>query len=236
MFVLRSVNRRFVGMEDGLSDDQRQQLLQILTAEYSALQAGHSAIIMETNARTTVFLGVVSSTLVALVFVGQLSKLGTAFFVFALVLLPTMFFLGLVTFQRSLQLIVEEYIYAEGRSRIRHFYVEMMPQAERYFVGTLHDDFSTTLAPTTFGGPVGLGRQSLLTVPGAIAVINSVIVGSFAGLLVRAVGVEVLALSMGVGIAVFFVSVMIHRRSVIARLNQIDQRLPTLFPKEDSSS
>jgi hypothetical protein len=29
-----------------------------------------------------------------------------------------------VTFQRSLQLIVEEYIYAEGKSRIRHFYVE----------------------------------------------------------------------------------------------------------------
>jgi hypothetical protein len=107
----------------------------------------------------------------------------------------------------------------------------MMPQAERYFVGPIHDDFSTTVAPAAFGGPVGLGRQSLLTMPGAIAVINSVIVGSLASLVVRAVGVEVLALSMGVGIAVFFVSVLIHWRSVIARLNQIDQQLPTLFPK-----
>jgi hypothetical protein len=142
----------------------------------------------------------------------------------------------LVTYQRSLQLIVEESIYAEGKIRIRHFYVEMIPQAERYFVGPTHDQFSATVAPTTFGEPIGIGRQSLLTVPGAIVVINSVIVGSLAGLLVRAVGVEVLALSMGVGIAVFFVSVLIHRRSVIARLNQIDERLPTLFPKEDSSS
>lgn len=223
-------------MEDGLSDDQRQQMLQILTTEYSALQAGHTSTIMETNARTTVFLGVVSSTLVALVFVGQLSKLGTAFFAFAMVLLPTIFFLGLVTYQRSLQLIVEEYIYAEGMSRIRHFYCEMFPQTERYFVGPTHDEFSATLTPTAFGGPVRLGVQSLLTVPSAIALVNSVIVGSFAGLLVRAVGVEVFAFSMGVGIAVFFVSVMMHRRDQLARLNQIDQRLPTLFPKENSSS
>ena len=151
-------------MEDQLSNDQRQKMLQFMATEHSVLQAGRSATIFETGGRTAVFLGTVSSTLIALAFVGQISRLGTAFFAFALVLLPTLFFLGLVTFERAMQLGVEDYIYAVGMSRIRHFYVEMVPQAEKYFVGSIYDDFSTTMAPTVFGMPVGLAWQSFLTV------------------------------------------------------------------------
>jgi hypothetical protein len=222
-------------MEDQLSDDQRKKMLQFMATEHSVLQAGRSATIFETGGRTAVFLGTVSSTLIALALVGQISRLGTAFFAFALVLLPTLFFLGLVTFERAMELGVEDYIYAVGMSRIRHFYVELVPQAERYFVGSIHDDFSTTLAPTVFGMPVGLAWQSLLTMPGAIAIVNSVILGSFASLLVRAVAVESLALSVGVGIAVFVVSVLLHRRHQITRWRQIEQRLPTLFPSEPTA-
>jgi hypothetical protein len=225
-------------MEDRLSDDQREKMLPFMTTEHSVLQAGRSATIFETGGRTAVFLGSVSSSLIALAFVGQISRLGTAPFAFALVLLPTLFFLGLVTFERTMELAVESVIYAVGMSRIRHFFVEMVPQAERCFVGSIHDDLSTTMAPTVFGrpvSPVSLGWQSLLTVTGAIAMVNSIIAGSFAGLLVRVFRVESLALSMGVGIAVFVVSVWLHRRHQIARWYQIEQRLPTLFPREQTS-
>jgi len=222
-------------MEDQLSHEQREKMLQFMSTEHSVLQAGRSATIFETGGRTAVFLGTVSSALIALAFIGQVSRLGTAFFAFALVLLPTLFFLGLVTFERAMQLGVEDYIYAVGMSRIRHFYVEMVPQAERYFVGSIHDDFSTTMAPTVFDMPVGLAWQSFLTVPGAIAMVNSAIVGAFAGLLVPAFIVESLALSVGVGIAVFVVSGLLQRRHQIARWRQIEQRLPTLFPSERTS-
>ena len=205
-----------------------------MATEHSVLQAGRSATIFETGGRTAVYLGTVSNTVVALAFVGQISRLGAAFFAFALVLLPTLFFLGLATFERAMQLGVEDYIYAVGMSRIRHFYVEMVPQAERHFVGSIHDDFSTTMAPTVFGRPVGLGWQSWLTVPGAIGMVNSVIAGSFAGLLVGAFMVESLALSVGVGTAVFVVSVLLQRRHQIARWRQIERRLPTLFPSEST--
>ena len=116
-------------MADQLSD-QRQKMLQIMATEHSVLQAGRSATIFETGGRTAVFLGTVSSALIALAFVGQISGLGTAFFAFALVLLPTLFFLGLATFERAMQLGIEDYIYAVGMSRIRHFYVETVPQAD----------------------------------------------------------------------------------------------------------
>jgi hypothetical protein len=221
-------------MEDNLSEDQRQKMLQFMATEHSVLQAGRSATIFETGGRTAVFLGTVSSTLIALAFVGQISGLGTAFFAFALVLLPTLFFLGLATFERAMQLGIEDYIYAVGMSRIRHFYVETVPQAEKYFVGSIHDDFATTLAPTVFGRPIAPGWQSLLTVPGAIAMVNSVIVGAFAGLLVGAFIVESLAPSVGVGIAAFVVSGLLQRRHQIARWDQIVQRLPTLFPSEQT--
>jgi hypothetical protein len=221
-------------MEDNLSEDQRQKMLQFMATEHSVLQAGRSATIFETGGRTAVFLGTVSSTLIALAFVGQISGLGTAFFAFALVLLPTLFFLGLATFERAMQLGIEDYIYAVGMSRIRHFYVETVPQAEKYFVGSIHDDFATTMAPTVFGRPIAPGWQSLLTVPGAIAMVNSVIVGAFAGLLVGALIVESLAPSVGVGIAAFVVSGLLQRRHQIARWDQIVRRLPTLFPSEQT--
>jgi hypothetical protein len=219
-------------MEDRLGEDQLQKMLQVMATEHSVLQAGRSATIFETGSRITVFFSTVSSTLVALAFVGQISGLGTAFFAFALVLLPTLFFLGLVTFERAMQLGIEDYIYAVGMSRVRHFYVETVPQTERYFVGSIHDDFATALAPTVFGMPVTPARQSLLTVPGAIATVNGVIMGSFAGLLVRAFIAESLALSVGVGIVAFGVIVVLQRRHQIGRWAQIEQRLPTLFPSE----
>jgi hypothetical protein len=220
-------------MEDRLSDDQREKMLQVMTAEHSVLQAGRSSTIFETGGRTAVFLGTVSSTLVALAFIGQISRLGTTFFVFLLVLLPTLFFLGLVTFERTLELGIEDYIYAVGMSRIRHFYVETVPQSEKYFVGSIHDDFASTIAPTLFGRPGRISVwQSLLTVPGAIGTVNGVIAGSFAGVLVQAVVVESLPLGAGVGIAVFVASVVLQRRHQVARWQEIEDRLPTLFPSE----
>jgi hypothetical protein len=112
--------------QDQLSDEQRRKMLQFMTTEHSALQVGRSATIFETGARAAAFLGIVSSALVALAFIGQVSRLGTAFFAFALVLLPTLFFVGLATFERALQSAIEDTIYARGISRIRHFYVEMV--------------------------------------------------------------------------------------------------------------
>ena len=65
------------------------QLVAIMTTEHYNLQTGRSMTIAEANGRASLFVGAVSSGLVALAFVGQLSHLGTAFFVFSLVVLPT---------------------------------------------------------------------------------------------------------------------------------------------------
>src|SRR5579884_2051003 len=100
------------------------QLVTIMTTEHLNLQTARASAVAEANGRASLFVGAVSSALVALALVGQLSHLGTAFFVFSLVVLPTLFLMGLLTFERVLQVGKADLTYARGINRIRHLYLE----------------------------------------------------------------------------------------------------------------
>src|SRR5260370_362532 len=82
--------------------------------QHYSLQPGRSMTISESNGRSSLFVGAVSSGLVALAFVGQISHLGTAFFVFSLIVIPTLFFMGLITFERVLQAGSADNVYARS--------------------------------------------------------------------------------------------------------------------------
>jgi hypothetical protein len=105
------------------------QLVSIMTTEHYNLQSGRAMTVSEANGRASLFVGAVSSGLIALVLVAQLSHLGTAFFVFSLVVLPTLFFMGLITFGRVMQSSLADVTYARGINRIRHLYLEYAPVA-----------------------------------------------------------------------------------------------------------
>jgi hypothetical protein len=89
-----------------------QRLLQALTTEHFTLQTARSATIMETNGRSTLFLSTVSSAVVALAFIGQVADDSQPFFLFALAVLPTLFFLGLLTYLRLAQNAGEDLLYS----------------------------------------------------------------------------------------------------------------------------
>src|SRR5947199_5844234 len=122
------------------------QLVSIITTEHYNLQTGRSMTISETNGRASLFVGAVSSGLIALTFVGQISHLGTAFFIFSLVVIPTLVFMGLITFERVLQSGSTDIIYARGVNRIRHLYLEYAPQLQSYFILSAHDDRGETMS------------------------------------------------------------------------------------------
>jgi hypothetical protein len=100
------------------------QLVTMMTTEHYTLQSAQAQEVSDINGRSSLFIGAVSSTLIALAFVGQISHLGTAFFVFSLVLFPSLFFMGLVTFEWVLQATNTIIIYERGINRIRHLYLE----------------------------------------------------------------------------------------------------------------
>src|ERR1700736_1748846 len=152
------------------------QLISIITTEHYNLQTGRSMTISEANGRSSLFVGAVSSGLVALALVGQISHLGTAFFVFSLVVIPTLFLMGLITFERVLQSGSADIMYARGINRIRHLYLEYAPQLQPYFILSAHDDREGTLGREAMHTS---WVQVFLSTASMIAVINSVLAGSF---------------------------------------------------------
>ncbi len=204
------------------------QLITIMTTEHYNLQMGRSMSISETNGRSSLFVGAVSSGLVALAFVGQLSHLGTAFFVFSLVVLPTLFLMGLITFERVRQSGSADVIYARGINRIRHLYLEYAPQMQPYFILSTHDDregmFGQEAMRTSW-------VQGFLSIATMIAIINSALIGSFVGLLLAAFTFPLWVCS-SVGGVVFLGSVALHERYQSEQWTRMERTLPILFPSQ----
>src|SRR5512132_2009067 len=105
--------------------ERRRQLLQALTTEHFTLQTARSATIADSNGRSALYLSTVSSVVVALAFIGQVDRLGHAFSLFALALLPALVLLGVLTYLRLVQTAVEDLFYARAINRIRRHYVDL---------------------------------------------------------------------------------------------------------------
>ena len=204
------------------------QLVAIMTTEHYNLQTGRSMTISEANGRSSLFVGAVSSGLVALAFVGQLAHLGRAFFVFSLIVLPTLFLMGLITFERVLQDGTVDMLYARGINRIRHLYLEYAPHMQPYIILSAHDDREGTLGHEAMHTS---WVQVFLSAASMIAVINSVLVGSFVGLLCSVFTLP-LWIGASVGVVVFLVSLGLHQRYQWKQFMHMERSLPVLFPSQ----
>ena len=217
-------------MTDAIGPEQLQRIIPILTTEHFTLQTGRGNTIAEANGRITMFLSTVSSTLVALAFIGQISRLGAAFYVFGLVLLPSLLAVGLFTFARVVQVAIEDAIYLRGINRIRHLYLELAPQLAPYFLLSTHDDARGTLLELGIAGPRERMLQPFLSASGMVATVNSIVAGVFAGLVLGALVSLPLAATTAAGIIGFVVSVCLHQWHSRARWIASDRRLGSQFP------
>jgi len=181
------------------------------TTEHFNLQTARAVTVSEANGRASIYLAALSGNLIALAFVGQVSRLGAAFYAFALILLPVLAFVGVVTFVRLVQCSVEDLTYANRIALLRSFYVRVSPELEPYLVvarpsAPAHGE---TLAPSAW--------QLTLTAAGRVAVVNSVVVAACAGLVLEALGVPSLAIPVAVGAAIgagaFTLQERHHRRA-----------------------
>jgi hypothetical protein len=159
-----------------MADDvDRQELLSILTTEHFGLQSARGSTVAESSARAAMYLGSLSAALVSLGFVAQISATGDTFRVFALVVLPTLFVLGLFTFVRLVESGVEDIFYGRAINRIRSYYLERAGTEARFLVLTGHDDARGVLRNM---GLTPSKRQLYFTTASAIAVVNSVVGGA----------------------------------------------------------
>src|SRR5215472_1968849 len=166
-----------VGQAPEIPDGAGPAAVTFVTTEHFVLQGQRSATIAESNGRASIFLGAVSGGLIALGFIGQSAHLGTAFYAFGLVLLPTLAFVGLTTFYRVFQAGLEDVHYAQRTARLRAFYFDAAPEVERYLL---------SLPPGERLEAQGIWAsraQKYLTMAGTVAVITATLAGSAAGLL-----------------------------------------------------
>jgi hypothetical protein len=147
-----------------------------ITTEHFVLQGARSATIAESNGRANMFLAAVSGGLVALGLVATASSLGSAFYGFGLVLLPTLAFTGYVTFERTLQSSIEDTEYARRIAMLRDFYFGHAPEIAPYVVRVPPaEQLLIQRVP-------GDRWQGYRTVAGMVAVITAVLAGSTAAL------------------------------------------------------
>src|ERR1700749_1241909 len=114
--------------------DPRQPAVAFVTTEHFVLQGARAATVAESTGRANMFLATVSGGLIALGLVATASRAGTAFYAFSLVLLPTLAFVGLATFERVVQSGVEDLGYARRIAMLRGYYCDNAPELGPYLL------------------------------------------------------------------------------------------------------
>ena len=112
----------------------------ILATEHWSLLGSRSLIWNEAMSRTTVFLSLLSAAIVALALVADATSFGEQTTTLALVLLPVVLLLGLVTHVRLVAINNEEVRIMLAMNRLRHAYLEIAPGLKPYFSTGHHDD------------------------------------------------------------------------------------------------
>jgi hypothetical protein len=192
----------------------RQQLLTALTTEHFGLAGARAQATGESSARAALYISAVSSTLIALGFIGQISDVGDTFNVFALTALPTLYVLGLFTFVRTIENGVEDLMMGRAINRIRNYYLEIAGEEARYFMLSANDD---ALGVMRNMGVSLERRQQFFTTGSMIAVINSVVGGAAVAIALGAVTGAPLGVCAGAGGVAAIISV--------ARMLRIENRM-----------
>jgi hypothetical protein len=180
------------------------------TTEHFNLQTARALTVSEANGRASIYLAALSGNLIALAFVGQMSRLGAAFYAFALILLPVLAFVGVVTFVRLVQASIEDIAYASRIALLRSFYLQVSPELEPYLV--VARPAASAPAPAHGERLAPSAWQLTLTAAGMVAVVNSVVVAACAGLVLEAAGVHSLAIPVAVGAVIGAGAFSLHER------------------------
>jgi hypothetical protein len=195
----------------GSDEEPRSATVTFLTTEHFTLQVARGATIAESTGRATMFLASVSGGLIALGLVATATQLGTTFYAFGLVLLPLLAFVGVVSFERTLQSGIEDWGYARRIARLRAYYFDQAPELLPYMLSVPETERLSAL---------GLPRsrwQGWRSIAGMVAVITAALAGSAAGLLATVASDHSLAAALlaGAAVAIAIVWTLMHRQNAV---------------------
>ena len=207
--------------------NDNQQLLTVLTTEHFTLQGARSQTTSESSARASLYVISVSSALIALGFISQVSAVGDLFNVFALTVLPTLYVLGVVTFVRLAECGVEDFRYGLAINRIRGYYQEVAGDRADLFLLSGNDD---AVGVNENMGLRGEGHAPIFIFSSAIAVINGVVGGAALALALGALANASLAVATIAGGVAAIASIVGWIRYSDVIFNERGTSVRPLFP------
>jgi hypothetical protein len=183
--------------------------LEILTTEHWSLLSTRALGYQEMFGRTTIFVAVLSGTIVALALLAQATDFGREALAFAVLLIAVVFFIGLATFVRTVAINWEDARWVSGMNLLRQAYLEILPELERFFVADHAPDAGQRRLG--YGSPPRMANMvtSLTTTSAVVAALNSVLAGALASGVAALFGGGV-ALDVVIGSVLSLVSGALH--------------------------
>jgi hypothetical protein len=211
--------------------------LQILATEHWSLLATRSLNYTESFSRVSMFLAVLSGSVIALALIAQADRFGPTFVSIAILILAIVLFVGVTTIARLRALNNEDVRCVAGMNRLRRAYLERHPDLEQYFISGSHDDlrslFQTMGLSTMPGRSFGAAFHGMQTLPGTLIVIESSVAGALVALAAVAIGLPKLVVVLAAAVAFVLSGALLgfwSQRSFGRFASAVDVRFPT--PKE----
>jgi hypothetical protein len=207
----------------------------ILATEHWSLLGTRSLTYSEAFSRTTVFLNVLSASIVALALIADATGFDESFGAFALFVFPLVLLLGVATYVRLVQLNQEDVYLVVAMNRMRRAYMEMAPELEPYFTTGSHDDEQGVMRTLLLGQPTSLNRWQhfFITTPTVVATINSIVAASGVALLASRYGLSQPSL-IAASLATFVGVWLLHFAMQLRTLKLLRQSAPR-FPSPGRS-
>ncbi|MEU4337786.1 hypothetical protein AB0F59_24555 [Micromonospora lupini] len=183
-----------------MDDDEREKaLLAALTTEHYALQTSRSGTIAEATGRATIFLSVLSASLIGLGFVAGNDAVVRPYLG---AVLPTLVIIGVLTFLRLVETTVENSLDLQRIQRIRAYYQHRFASEHDFFADAVVDEGSMRTAWTLVGTQPGRW-EFLLTTAALVGAVNALLLGVGVALVTGIVGLgRGLAILVGALVAV----------------------------------
>jgi hypothetical protein len=204
---------------------------QILGTEHWSLLATRLLIWNEAMSRATVFLTVLSASIIALALLADATGFGPHTTMLALVLLPVVLLLGIATYVRQVQINNEEFSLVLAMNRLRHAYLRIEPGLEPYFSTGHHDDEHGLMATYMLHHPSRrwLLVHFMINTPTIVATVDAALAAAIAVLVLQAAEAAMAAVVAG-GVVAFLAvwgGLMPLQRHTVDPLRQTAPRFPT---------
>jgi hypothetical protein len=209
---------------------------QLLGTEHWSLIAARSLIWNEAQSRATVFLTVLSASIIALALLADATGFGAHTTTLALVLLPVVFLLGIAAYARLVQINTEEFQLVLAMNRLRQAYLTVEPGLERYLTTGHHDDEQGVIATYMLDRTSRrwLWVHFLVNTPTIVATVDAALAAAMVVLGLQAAGAPRAALVAG-GVVAFIVVWGVLFRLQLYTLRPFRHQTPRFPSRADPS-